>query len=56
MQEEAFGGHVDEDPTTHLVMFENLCGTFKQKGLPKEFVLLKLFRWSLKDKAYQWLM
>ena len=32
-----------------------LCSTFRIEGVPKEFILLKLFHWSLKDKAFEWL-
>jgi hypothetical protein len=53
VQEKAFAGHKDEDPVNHLVTFDNLCSTFKREGVSKEFVLLKLFRWSLKDKAFK---
>ena len=55
VQEIFFAGREDEDPVNHLTIFDNLCSTFQQKGVSKEFVLLKLFRWSLKDKAFEWL-
>jgi hypothetical protein len=55
LQDRAFGGQEDENPRDHLEMVDTLCGTFKRKGLSKEFVCLKLFRCSLKDKAFAWL-
>ena len=33
------------------MMFDALCGTFKIKDVPREFILLKLFKFSLKHKA-----
>jgi hypothetical protein len=39
----------------HLDMFYILCYTVKPKEIPIEAMLLRLFRWSLKSKAYLWL-
>ena len=33
----------------------DICEVVGPKNLPKDFLLLKLFRWSLKDKAFKWL-
>ena len=55
MQDHAFAGEEGEDPNLHLLIFDSLCRTFKQKELSLDFVLLKLFRWSLKGKALAWL-
>jgi hypothetical protein len=51
VQHHAFAGEEGEDSRLHLSIFDSLCRTFKQKGLPLDFVLLKLFRCSLKRKA-----
>ena len=44
----AFQGKEDEDPLDHIREVHGICETFGPKGLSREFVLLKLFRWSLK--------
>jgi hypothetical protein len=55
MQENAFLGKEDEDPILHLTMVHDTCESLRHKNLPKEFVRLTLFRWSLKGKALEWL-
>lgn len=55
MKDIAFARTEDEDPNHHLTKVYDICDTFGPAGIPKEFVLLKLFRWSLKDKAFTWL-
>jgi hypothetical protein len=44
-----------EDRNKHLTMFETLCNTFRQKGLSLDFIRLKIFRCSLKEKYLAWL-
>ena len=36
------------------MFFDALCGTFKIKDLPREFVLLKLFKFSLEVMEEEW--
>jgi hypothetical protein len=55
MQDNAFSGEEHEDPGIHLTRVNDICEVVGPKNLPKDFLLLKLFRWSLKDKAFQWL-
>jgi hypothetical protein len=55
LQENAFQGEEDENPLDHIKEVHGICETFGPKGLSREFVLLKLFRWSLKGKAFAWL-
>jgi hypothetical protein len=55
LQEKAFQGDENENPFDHLREFRNICETFGPRGLSQEFVFLKLFRWSLKGKAFAWL-
>ena len=38
------------NPQAQLMVFDALCGTFKQKDVPTYFVLLKLLRFYLKYK------
>ena len=54
VRKHAFSGTEEEDPQAHLMFFDALCGTFKIKDVSREFVLLKLFKFSLKDKAEEW--
>jgi hypothetical protein len=54
VQDKSFLGHAHEDPKAHLMTYDTLRDTFRQKGVSKEFVLLKLFRWPLKEKAKEW--
>ena len=55
MQEKAFSGREDEDPGRHRREFEDVIASIGPKGIPRDFSRLKLFRWSLKDKALNWL-
>ena len=51
LQENAFSGREDEDPGRHLREFEDVIASIGPKGISRDFSRLKLFRWSLKDKA-----
>jgi hypothetical protein len=55
MQDNAFSGEEHEDSSVHLTRVNDICEVVGPRNLPKDFLLLKLFRWSLKDKAFQWL-
>ena len=50
-----FGGSATDDPHSHLASFVEICDTFKANGVSEEVVRLKLFRFSLRDKAKNWL-
>ena len=50
-----FGGSANDDPHSHLASFVEICDTFKANGVSEEVVRLKLFRFSLRDKAKNWL-
>ena len=52
LQEKDFKGEEDESPLLHIRQVDSICEAFGPKGLSREFVLLKLFRWSLKGKAF----
>ncbi|KAI4325794.1 hypothetical protein MLD38_031161 [Melastoma candidum] len=46
-----FRGTPMEDPHEHLSKFLSVYNTVRQNGVPQDAVRLKLFAFSLKDKA-----
>ncbi|XP_074329204.1 uncharacterized protein LOC141666867 isoform X2 [Apium graveolens] len=50
-----FGGSPTEDPNMHIRDFIEICDTFKFNGVSKDAVKLRLFPFSLRDKAKSWL-
>ena len=55
VQQSQFGGNAMEDPNTHLVNFMDLRGTIKINGISNKTIRLRLFPFSLYDKAKVWL-
>ena len=55
VQQSQFRGNAMEDPDTHLVNFMDLCGTIKINGISNKTIRLRLFPFSLYDKAKVWL-
>ncbi|KAI3509274.1 hypothetical protein L1887_24434 [Cichorium endivia] len=55
VQQVQFGGSPMEDPNSHLNSFLEICGTFKQNGVPEDAIRLRLFHISLRDRARSWL-
>ena len=49
-----FNGCEFKRPYTHLKDFENACSIFQDNSYPREVLLLKLFLFTLKDKAKLW--
>ena len=45
----------NENPYTHIRDFEDVCITFKEGAIDKNFLKLKAFPLTLKDKAKIWL-
>ena len=50
-----FGGLATEDPHLHLHLFMEVSDTFKLPGVTEEALRLKLFPYSLRDRARAWL-
>ncbi|KAK4284214.1 hypothetical protein QN277_001075 [Acacia crassicarpa] len=50
-----FGGFPSEDSHLHLKTFMEVCDSFVIPGIPPDIVKIKLFPFSLRDKARTWL-
>ncbi|KAF7844319.1 uncharacterized protein G2W53_001224 [Senna tora] len=50
-----FGGFPTEDPIAHILNFLEVCDTFKQNRVSEEAIKLRLFPFSLRDRAKWWL-
>ena len=50
-----FGGLSQEDPNVHIANFSGICDTFKHNGVTDDAIQLRLFPFSLRDKAKVWL-
>jgi Retrotransposon gag protein len=55
LSQHMFNGLAHEDPNQHLVMFEELCNMIKINGVEPESIKLRVFSFSLGDKARIWL-
>ena len=55
VQQSQFGGNAIEDPNAHLATFLEICDTIKMNGVNDDTIRLRLFPFSLKDKAKIWL-
>ncbi|KAG9449976.1 hypothetical protein H6P81_009941 [Aristolochia fimbriata] len=49
-----FGGLSHEDPNEHIEKFLEICDTFRFKDVTNEAVWLRLFPFSLRDRAKNW--
>ncbi|KAK1429674.1 hypothetical protein QVD17_11888 [Tagetes erecta] len=51
-----FDGKDHEDPNIHLAEFLEICATFKINGVSDDAIRLRLFPFSLRDRAKAWLI
>ncbi|KAG9458322.1 hypothetical protein H6P81_002830 [Aristolochia fimbriata] len=49
-----FGGLTNEDPNEHIEKFLEICDTFKFKDVTNEAIWLRLFPFTLRDRAKSW--
>ena len=49
-----FRGLSQEDPNVHITTFLEICDTFKHNGVTDDAIRLRLFPFSLRDKAKVW--
>lgn len=54
VQANQFGGEVTEDPNDHLYSFLEICDTLKIEGVPNDTIRMRLFGFSLRDRAKEW--
>ena len=50
-----FSGSPEEDPNSHLEDFLEICDIFKVNGVSNDAIRLRLFPFSLRDRAKAWL-
>ncbi|RDX86695.1 hypothetical protein CR513_31944, partial [Mucuna pruriens] len=52
---EQFHGLASEDPHKHLKEFHVVCSTMRPRGIPKDYIKMKTFPFSLDGVAKNWL-
>ncbi|KAL5554822.1 hypothetical protein UlMin_042223 [Ulmus minor] len=55
VQSNQFGGMSKDDPNAHIAYFLEVCDLYKINGVSEDVVRLRVFPFSLWDKAKEWL-
>ncbi|KAL5581832.1 hypothetical protein UlMin_014274 [Ulmus minor] len=55
VQANQFGGMSKDDPNSHISYFLEVCELFKHNGVSDDAIRLRVFPFSLRDKAKEWL-
>ncbi|KAL5538589.1 hypothetical protein UlMin_045511 [Ulmus minor] len=55
VQANQFGGMSKDDPNSHISYFLEVCELFKHNGVSDDAIRLRVFLFSLRDKAKEWL-
>ena len=55
VERDQFGGHLSDNHNMHLRKFPAKCDTVKLNGVTTDAIRLRLFPFSLRDKANDWL-
>jgi len=55
VEQDQFGKHSLDNPNVHLRKFLAKCDTIKLNGVPTDAIRLRLFPFSPKDRASDWL-
>lgn len=55
VQQAQFSGSPLDDPNIHLAIFLEICDAVKINGVTEDTIRLRLFPFSLRDKARGWL-
>ena len=55
VQQNQYGGLPHEDPNVHLTTFLEITDIVKMNGVTEDVIRMRLFSFSLRDKARGWL-
>ena len=55
VQQNQYGGLAHEDPNVHLATFLDIADTVKMNGVTEDVLKMRLFLFSLRDRARGWL-
>ncbi|KAL5548049.1 hypothetical protein UlMin_003280 [Ulmus minor] len=55
VQSNQFGGMSKDDPNAHIAYFLEVCDLYKINGVSDDAIRLRVFPFSLRDRAREWL-